>query len=123
MRSFVLVACLSVFPFAVAQAAPVEVVDNPAAASGEVTNISIKDMAYGPATIKVKAGSVVRWKNEDEVAHNVQLRGGPAKGWDKAQGPMLNKDESYALKFNEPGSYKYICTPHSIAMKGEVTVE
>ncbi|WP_238257916.1 cupredoxin domain-containing protein [Methylobacterium gnaphalii] len=110
-------------PLTAAYADAVEVVATPASASGEITEIAIKDMAYGPANVKVKRGTIVRWKNDDEVAHNVQLRGGPAKGWDKAQGPMLNKDESYALKFNEAGSYKYICTPHSIAMKGEVIVE
>jgi amicyanin len=123
MRLYFLAACLTVIPLAVAHADAVEVVATPASASGDITEIAIKDMAYGPANVKVKRGAIVRWKNDDEVAHNVQLRGGPAKGWDKAQGPMLNKSESYALKFNEAGSYKYICTPHSIAMKGEITVE
>lgn len=123
MRVSLLAACLAVVPLAVAHADPVEIVGNPAAAGGGITNVTIKDMGYGPATVTVKRGTIVRWKNEDETAHNVQLRGGPAKGWDKAQGPLIAKGEAYALKFNDPGSYKYICTPHSIAMKGEITVE
>lgn len=123
MRALVLAACLAAFPLTVALADPVEVVADPAAATGDVTDIDIKDMAYGTPSVKVKPGAIVRWKNFDEVAHNVQLRGGPAKGWDKAQGPMLNQNQSYALKFNDPGQYKYICTPHSMVMKGEVVVE
>lgn len=123
MRAYVLAACLAVLPAAAAHADAVEIVANPSAASGEITEIDIKDMLYAPTTVKVKRGTIVRWKNIDEVAHNVQLRGGPAKGWDKAQGPMLSQNEVYALKFNDAGTYKYICTPHSIAMKGEVVVE
>lgn len=123
MRAILLATCLAVFPVSLAMADPVEVVADPAAATGDVTDIDIKDMAYGTPSLKVKPGAIVRWKNYDDVAHNVQLRGGPAKGWAKAQGPMLNKDEVYALKFNDPGQYKYICTPHSMVMKGEVVVE
>ena len=123
MRAYILAACLAAFPLAVAHADPVEVVADPAAATGDVLDIDIKDMAYAQPSVQVKAGSIVRWKNLDGMAHNVQLRGGPAKGWDKAQGPMLNEGQSYALKFNDPGQYKYICTPHSMVMKGQVDVE
>lgn len=123
MRALLLAACLVALPLSHARADPIERVENPAAATGEVTEVDIKDMAFGAPEVKVKPGAVVRWKNYDTVAHNVHFRGGPAKGWDKAQGPMLSQNASYAVKFNESGTYNYICTPHSMVMKGKVVVE
>jgi len=123
MRALPLAALCVAFPLAYAHAAALELVADPAAASGPVAEVDIKDMAFATPELTVKAGSTVRWKNLDPIAHNVHFRGGPAKGWDKAQGPMLNENESYAIKFNDPGTYTYICTPHSMVMKGKVVVE
>lgn len=86
MRAYVLAACLAVLPVAVAHADPVEIVANPSAASGSITEIDIKDMLYAPTTVKVKRGTIVRWKNIDEVAHNVQLRGDPPRAGTRPRG-------------------------------------
>ena len=99
-----------------------EIID-PASAPADAHKTDIKDMVFTEPEITVKAGSVVVWTNQDEIAHNVHFRGGPAKGFDKAQGPMLNHGQSYAVKFNALGEYKYFCTPHSMVMKGVVKVE
>ena len=99
--------------------APVEVVEG----AGGKEQITIQNMAFGTPEVKVKVGESVTWTNKDEgVAHNVHFRNGPMKGKPKAQGPMLNANQTYTVKFNEAGEYSYICTPHPM-MKGTVIVE
>lgn len=100
-------------------AEPFEVVTE---APGDATKVSIEKMAYGTPEVKVKTGGAVTWTNNDEIAHNVHFRGGPAKGNAKAQGKMLKKGETYTVKFTEAGTYDYICTPHPM-MKAKVVVE
>lgn len=106
--------------FALAQeAAPVEVVEG----AGGKEQITIQNMAFGTPQVTIKVGESVTWTNRDEgVAHNVHFRNGPMKGKPKAQGPMLNANQTYTVKFNEAGEYSYICTPHPM-MKGKVVVE
>lgn len=125
MRSMLLAALCVALPISVARAAdPVEILPDPAGATGEITDITIDKMAFGTSEVTIKAGQIVRWKNvEASTAHNVHFRNGPAKGFAKAMGPMLNTGDSYAVKFIEPGTYNYICTPHSAMMKGKVIVE
>ncbi|MGA0532363.1 cupredoxin domain-containing protein [Hansschlegelia sp. KR7-227] len=103
----------------VARADPFEVVEG-APEGGKA--ITIDKMAFQTPEITVKVGEPITWTNEDGMAHNVHLRQGPAKGHPKAQGKMLNKGDKYTLKFNEPGTYKYVCTPHPM-MKGTIIVE
>ncbi|PZQ16210.1 MAG: amicyanin [Ancylobacter novellus] len=99
-------------------AEPAEVVEG----AGGTQQIEIKDMAFGTPEVTIKVGESVTWTNKDEIAHNVHMRTGPMKGNPKAQGPMLSQNQTYTLKFNEPGTYIYICTPHPM-MKGKVIVE
>jgi len=39
----------------------------------ESTQISIANFAFGPANITVKAGTVVKWVNDDPVLHSINL--------------------------------------------------
>lgn len=105
---------------AVAQdAAPAEVVEG----AGGKEQITIQNMAFGTPEVKVKVGESITWTNKDDgMAHNVHFRNGPMKGKPGAQGKMLNLNDTYTIKFNQPGEYSYICTPHPM-MKGKVIVE
>lgn len=94
---------------AAAAPAPVDVVEG----AGGKEQITIQNMAFGTPEVKIRVGESVTWTNKDEgVAHNVHFRNGPMKGKPKAQGPMLNANQTYTVKFNEAGEYSYICTPH-----------
>ncbi|MBB3974682.1 plastocyanin/azurin family copper-binding protein [Hansschlegelia beijingensis] len=124
MRSMLLAALCVALPLSAAHAAdPIEILPDAKAATGEITEIDIDKMAFLTPEVKIKSGQIVRWTNKEAVAHNVHFRQGPAKTVKGAMGPMLNVNEAYAVKFIEPGTYNYICTPHSAVMKGKVIVE
>lgn len=86
-----------------------------------VDTVPIESMSFTKPQVSCKVGESITWTNNDDIAHNVHFRAGPAKGTPKAQGKMLNKGESYTVKFATAGDYSYVCTPHPM-MKGKVTV-
>lgn len=80
-------------------------------------SVSIKDMAFSPASLTVKLGTTVTWTNEDATAHTVTA--------DDESGDfgsqLLNKGDTYQYTFNTTGTYTYHCTQHP-DMKGTITV-
>ncbi len=86
------------------------------AAPADAVKVDISKMKYVPGTIEIEPGNVVVWTNHDAVPHNVYI------GDPEVVGDMLRAGQSMAIKFNAPGDYSYICTPHPY-MKGKVTVK
>ena len=78
--------------------------------------ISIKDFAFFPQTLTVPSGTTVTWKNLDDEPHTV--RGTDAQ----IRSDALDQDESYSVKFDKPGTYKYGCSIHP-KMSGTIVVE
>ncbi|MCZ0984565.1 plastocyanin/azurin family copper-binding protein [Streptomyces diastatochromogenes] len=80
------------------------------AAAAPVTGnaVAIKNFAFSPATLKVKAGTTVTWTNQDTDAHTVTSAG--------SGGPLhsaaLATDAAYSYTFTKPGTYAYLCTIH-----------
>jgi amicyanin len=77
--------------------------------------IRIKNFAFDPASIRVKAGSTVRWVNQDSVPHRILFTDG-------ADSTVLAGSQSWSRKFDLAGTYDYACTIHP-AMQGTVIVE
>jgi plastocyanin len=74
-----------------------------AAGSGGPT-VTIKDMAYTPATLTVAAGSTVTWVWQDgAIAHDVKGDGFRSK---------VISEGTFSHRFDQPGSYPYLCTLH-----------
>jgi plastocyanin len=121
-------------------------------ASGAV-KVSMKDFAFAPVTITIKAGQTVQW-TYDEVSSDpagcenplLQLPGSPVTcpghsttAVDKGAGGKALWDSGvhrasgfpYSHVFTTPGKYHYICTVHGGAaknnpitnMEGDVVVE
>ncbi|MFF2144484.1 cupredoxin family copper-binding protein [Kitasatospora sp. NPDC058190] len=77
----------------------------PAAANA----VTIKNFAFSPPTLTVKAGTKVTWTNTDPDAHTVtskQGSGGPL------QSAALASNDTYSYTFTQPGTYPYYCTIH-----------
>ena len=75
------------------------------------------EYAYWPGRTRVKAGTAVTFTNVGDVQHTATAF---EKGkWDTG---ALEKGESKAITFSEPGTYYYICTPHPW-MYGQIIVE
>ncbi|MFJ9348137.1 cupredoxin family copper-binding protein [Streptomyces sp. NPDC101237] len=82
----------------------------PAAPTAPVagTAVAIKNFAFAPAALKVKAGTTVTWTNQDTDAHTVTSSGsgGPLRS------AALNTRATYRYTFTKPGTYAYLCTIH-----------
>ena len=79
--------------------------------------VDIRNFAYRPAEVTVKAGTTVRWTNYDLDYHTVTSAdpGGPLDS------PPIQRDETYTYTFASPGEYQYYCVPHPY-MQGKVIV-
>jgi plastocyanin len=85
-------------------------------ASVSDNTIRIKNSAFDPASITVKAGSTVRWVNQDSVPHKLQFTD------TSFSTQILGASQSESHMFVKPGVYDYICSIHP-QMKGTVIVE
>jgi plastocyanin len=87
------------------------------AAPVAANTVAIKNFAFAPAAITVKAGTKVTWTNQDSDAHTVtsQNNSGPLSS------AALNTGQSYSYTFTKPGTYSYLCTIHPF-MTATVTV-
>jgi plastocyanin len=87
-----------------------------AARPGTSTDVAIEAFAFKPATVTVKAGQEVIWKNHDPAEHSVTQVGG---GFDSG---TMAAGATFGTTFDQPGEYRYICALHP-GMKGRVVVE
>jgi len=88
-----------------------------ARADGHATahTVVIKDFAFNPANITIKAGDSITWINEDGMRHTAtELNGAFDTG-------LLSKGQSATLTFGGAGKFDYRCTPHN-GMRGSITV-
>ena len=82
---------------------------------GNVTGVSVVDVAFVPAAIEVPVGTTVEWINEDPFAHTVTARDG---AFDSG---TMDGGEAFRQSFEEPGTFEYFCDIHP-SMTGTVTV-
>lgn len=76
--------------------------------------ITVKDFSFIPAAITIKKGTTVRWMNQDSTAHSIKS--------DKINSPVFGQGDSFEFKFDESGTYDYICGIHT-SMKGTIIVQ
>ncbi|MCX6682531.1 MAG: cupredoxin domain-containing protein [Methanoregula sp.] len=86
-------------------------------ASVSANTIAIKNFAFDPQTMTVKAGSIVRWENRDPVPHRIMFTDKTESGSD-----ALSPSQSYSKKFDRAGRFSYYCTIHP-DMTGTIIVE
>lgn len=78
--------------------------------------IAIRDEAFQPATITVKAGTTVSWINKDDDPHTVTS---DSPSFDSSG---LDLDAKFSHTFRTPGKYAYHCAVHPF-MRGIVIVK
>ena len=77
--------------------------------------VHIKNFAFSPATVTVKAGSTVVWTNNDSIQHDLTFdNGGIASN-------VLNQNDTFSHTFPTAGTYHYVCSIHPF-MHGTVIV-
>jgi len=85
--------------------------------SGEV-QLSYRNITVRPHTLRVKAGTTVRFTNYDPVQHNATSVGGPQK----FASPNFGPEESFAVKLTKPGLVHFECTIHPATINGTIEV-
>ncbi|MGB7687969.1 MAG: cupredoxin family copper-binding protein [Pseudolabrys sp.] len=84
-------------------------------APAEDVAVKIGNFTFGPQELKVKAGTTVTWKNEDDIPHTVVSP-------NNFRSKVLDTDGTYTFTFTTPGTYKYFCSLHP-HMTGTIVVE
>lgn len=85
---------------------------------GGVVQVEYRNYAINPDTLRVKAGSTVRWTNYDEAKCNVTSEGGPEHFKSKDFG----EGGTYEIKLTKPGVVHYECTSFPTTMNGSIEV-
>ncbi len=75
--------------------------------------VSIKNLAFSPKTLPVKAGAKVRVKNKDGTAHTFTANKGAFDTGD------IDGGSSATITVKKPGTYAYHCNIHTF-MKGTI---
>lgn len=89
-----------------------------AAPAGLVTITIAGGMGSGrfdPASLEITAGTLVVWQNDSVEGHTIAFDRIPERSGLVAPGG------AFALLFDQPGVYRYVCGPHP-AMTGEIVV-
>jgi plastocyanin len=86
-------------------------------AATQDASVMIRDFRFEPETVIVAAGATVVWTNRDDDPHTVTSAGDAAL----LASPPLDTGESYRMRFDKPGTYRYFCSVHP-HMQGTVIV-
>ena len=78
----------------------------PTALDDLAVTIDIRDFRYQPPNLSVPVGATVTWVNRDVAPHDSEARDGM---WETS---LLQRDEEFAIRFDEPGTWDYFCTVH-----------
>jgi plastocyanin len=117
LAALLLLACsVNTRPVLAAEKGRAQAASSPAASQARVHFISISGFKFLPATLTVKTGETVEWKNEDTVVHTATA---DDKTFDSGN---IAPGKSWTFVASKPGTYTYICTIHP-NMKGTLTVQ
>jgi plastocyanin len=83
-----------------------------------VVQISYRNIAIVPDTVRVKLGSTIRWTNHDSTLANVTSEGGPLRFASKNFG----EGATFELKATKIGVIHYECTLYPVTMNGTIEV-
>lgn len=90
--------------------------EGPEVEPARVIEVDMREFRFEGDTIRVPAGSAIRWVNRDPVAHNTVADDAT---WES---PLLGPGETYTTRLERPGRYPYLCTIHPF-MRGLIIVE
>ena len=88
-----------------------------AADTANTAAVTIAGFAYSPEQLTIPLGTTVTWTNNDAAPHDVV-------SYDRFSivSDLMETGESFAQRFDEPGSFAYFCTLHP-SMQAVVVVE
>jgi len=83
--------------------------------------VNIANFSFGPATLTVKVGTTVTWRNSEDAPHTVTADDGSFGS------NTLGQGDTFSFTFTEVGTFDYHCQFHGGAghtgMSGTIVVE
>jgi plastocyanin len=82
--------------------------------------VTLKNIAFHPAVVRIKAGQSVTWRWEDgdiDTEHNVT-----SIGRARFASSQTKMEGTYTVTFTHKGTYRFECTIHPQSMQGTVVV-
>ena len=86
------------------------------ASAEDTARVLVQNFMFTPDSLTVAAGTTVTWTNLDAEPHTVSSDTGLFRSG------ALDTNDSFAFKFDEPGTYHFICSIHP-QMMGTIVVE
>jgi plastocyanin len=90
---------------------------------GQTVEVSMKDIAFDPASITVNKGDTVTWTNDESIGHDVTKTDGPGPDFSSGDPGAMGEGDTFSQTFDTPGEIKYECTVHAPSMSGTITVK
>jgi plastocyanin len=85
------------------------------AAPAAQASVAIANFTFDPPVLTVSTGTTITWTNRDDIPHTVTAA-------DNAfQSAPLDTDDTYARRFDQPGTFVYFCSIHP-HMTGKIVV-
>ncbi len=92
---------------------------SPSSAVPGTTVVAIKNLAFAPAEIRIRAGGTVTWVNCEAVGAESHTSTANQGQWSSRS---LISGDVFSHTFAQPGRYSYHCVPHP-SMTATVVVE
>ena len=80
--------------------------------------IAMRNVSLAPDTIRVKAGTTVKWTNYDPLQYNVTSVSGPQK----LRSGNFGRGGSFQVVLSKPGVLRYVCTNYPTTMNGTIEI-
>jgi plastocyanin len=87
-----------------------------AARSGDGPAIGIDNFTFAPGTLTIAPGTEVTWTNHDDIPHSIVVTGTSIRS------KALDTDQTFAWRFDQAGTFTYICGLHP-QMHGQIVVK
>jgi plastocyanin len=95
----------------------VMVVGMPAGMAAAVdAEVVIDNFTFAPTPLSVPVGTTVKWVNHDDIPHSIVV---PTL---KLRSHPMDTDENFSYRFEQAGTFDYICGLHP-HMHGQVVVQ
>ena len=91
--------------------------------SGGGTSVSMKNIQFDPKDLTIKAGQTVTFTNDESIPHDVHKESGPGGDFSSGSDGGMQQGDTFKLKLDKPGTYKYVCHVHAPGMSGTITVK
>jgi plastocyanin len=91
--------------------------------SGGGASVSMKNIQFDPKDVTVKPGQTITFTNDESIPHDVHKESGPGGDFASGGDGGMEQGDTFKLKLDKPGTYKYVCHVHAPGMAGTITVK